>query len=144
MHEEAGARDGSGCDDVFDDVRIGDADTLAIKHLRVDITIKDGVANARIEQVFKNSTDRDLEATYVFPLPENASIADFAMYMNGKRMSGELVEKGKARQVYEEIVRRMKDPGLLEHMGGNLGNPKRPTSAMTLSSSRACTSTYIR
>jgi Ca-activated chloride channel family protein len=93
---------------------------LAIKHQRVDISIKDAVATARIEQVFKNSVNRDLEAVYIFPLPENAAIAEFAMYINGKRMEGELVEKGKARKIYQDIVRRMKDPGLLEHMGGNL------------------------
>lgn len=93
---------------------------LAIKSQRVNIRIKDGTATASVEQIFKNSVDRDLEAIYVFPLPENASIADFAMYINGKRVSGELVEKGKARQIYEDIVRRMKDPGLLEHLGGNL------------------------
>lgn len=93
---------------------------LAIKHQRVDIDIKDGVATARIEQVFRNSTRRDLEAVYVFPLPLNAAIGDFAMYINGKRMSGELVEKDKARKIYQDIVRRMKDPGLLEHMGGTL------------------------
>jgi Ca-activated chloride channel family protein len=93
---------------------------LAIKNQRVDIQVKNGVANVKVEQTFKNSVDRDLEAVYVFPLPEGASIADFALYINGKRTSGELVEKGKARAIYEDIVRRMKDPGLLEHMGGNL------------------------
>ncbi len=93
---------------------------LAIKHQRVNIDIKDGVATARIEQVFKNSVNRDLEAVFIFPLPENASISDFAMYINGKRMSGELVEKDKARKIYTDIVRRLKDPGLLEYMGGNL------------------------
>ncbi|MEI6218302.1 MAG: VIT domain-containing protein [bacterium] len=93
---------------------------LAIKNQRVSIQIKDGTATASIEQVFKNNVDRDLEAIYVFPLPEGASIADFAMYINGKRVSGELVEKGKARKIYEDIVRRMKDPGLLENLGGNL------------------------
>lgn len=98
----------------------GSIPPLAIKHQRVDIRIKDGVATARIEQVFKNSINRDLEAVYIFPLPANAAIGDFAMIINGKRMSGELVEKGKARKIYQDIVRRMKDPGLLEHMGGNL------------------------
>lgn len=93
---------------------------LAIQHQRVDISIKDGVATAKIEQVFKNSTSRDLEAVYIFPLPVGAAIADFAMYIDGKRMSGELVEKAKARKIYQDIVRRMKDPGLLEHMGGTL------------------------
>ena len=93
---------------------------LAIKHQRVDITIKDGVADARMEQVFKNNVNRDLEAVYIFPLPASASIADFAMYINGKRVSGELVPKDKARKIYQDIVRRMRDPGLLEHMGGQL------------------------
>lgn len=93
---------------------------LAIKSQRVEIDIQDGVASARIVQVFKNSVNRDLEAVYVFPLPENAAIADFAMTINGKRVGGELVEKEKARHIYQDIVRRMKDPGLLEHMGGNL------------------------
>jgi len=93
---------------------------LAVKHQRVDIQIKDGVATAKIEQVFKNNVNRDLEAVYVFPLPENAAIGDFAMYINGKRMSGELVEKDKARKIYQDIVRRLKDPGLLEYLGGNL------------------------
>lgn len=93
---------------------------LAIKHQRVDIDIKDGVADVRIEQVFKNSVSRDLEAVYVFPLPPGASVADFAMYIDGKRVSGELLEKDKARRTYEDIVRRMKDPGLLEYMGGTL------------------------
>ena len=98
----------------------GSIPPLGIKHQRVDINIKDGVATAKIEQVFRNSTNRDLEAVYIFPLPLNAAIADFAMYIDGKRMSGELVEKGKARKIYQDIVRRMKDPGLLEHMGGSL------------------------
>ena len=93
---------------------------LAIKYQRVDITIKDGVADTRMEQVFQNNVDRDLEAVYIFPLPADASIADFAMTINGKRVSGELVARDKARRIYEDIVRRMRDPGLLEHLGNQL------------------------
>lgn len=93
---------------------------LAIKHQRVDVRVTDGVSAVKIEQVFANATDRDLEAVYVFPLPEGAAISDFGMYINGKRVSGEVVEKGQARRVYEDIVRRMRDPGLLEHLGDNL------------------------
>ncbi|OGV64483.1 MAG: hypothetical protein A3K19_21380 [Lentisphaerae bacterium RIFOXYB12_FULL_65_16] len=93
---------------------------LGIRHQRVDINIRDGVANVRVDQVFFNSTDRDLEAVYVFPLPEDASISDFAMTINGKRVSGELLPKEKARSIYQDIVRRMRDPGLLEYIGGAL------------------------
>ena len=93
---------------------------LAIQYQRVNIDVKDGVATATIEQVFKNSVNRQLEATYVFPLPADASIGEFAMYINGKKQAGELVESGKARKIYEDIVRRMRDPGLLEYMDGQL------------------------
>ena len=93
---------------------------LAIKYQRVSIEIKEQVAKTHVEQVFQNNVNRDLEATYVFPLPKGAAVTEFAMYINGKRASGELLEKGKARKIYEDIVRRMKDPGLLEYMDNNL------------------------
>jgi Ca-activated chloride channel family protein len=93
---------------------------LAIKHQRVEIDVQDGVANAKIEQVFQNSVSRDLEAVFVFPLPKGAAVSDFAMHINGKRMSGEIVGKDQARGIYQDIVRRMKDPGLLEHLGNDM------------------------
>ena len=93
---------------------------LVIKHQRVSALIEDLVATTTVKQVFLNSTDRQLEATYVFPLPAGASVTEFAMVVNGKRVTAELVEKDKARRVYEDIVRRMRDPGLLEYLGSNL------------------------
>ena len=93
---------------------------LAIKHQRVSIEITDQVAKTHVEQVFQNHVNRDLEATYIFPLPKGAAVTEFAMYINGKRASGELLEKDKARKIYEDIVRRMKDPGLLEYLDNHL------------------------
>jgi len=93
---------------------------LAIKNQRVDIQISEQVARVRLDQVFQNSTARDLEATYIFPLPKGAAIEDFALYINGQRKSGELVEAQRARRIYQDIVRRMRDPGLLEYMDSNL------------------------
>jgi len=93
---------------------------LAVKSHRVSVQIKDGVATTSLTEVFQNSTDRRLEATYVFPIPAEAALTDFAMYINGKRESGEVVEADTARQIYEDIVRRMRDPGLLEYMGSRL------------------------
>lgn len=93
---------------------------LAVKYLRVDAQIDSQVATTRVVQEFQNSTGRDLECTYIFPVPKTAAIRDFAMYIGGKRMKGELLDRDKARRVYEEIVRRAKDPGLLEYMDGNL------------------------
>jgi Ca-activated chloride channel family protein len=93
---------------------------LAMVNHRVTITLEDQVAVTRVEQVFRNHTDRQLEATYVFPVPRGASVDRFTMWVNGREVRGELVEAAKARQTYADIVRRTQDPGLLEYMGNNL------------------------
>ena len=86
----------------------------------MDTTIDNQVATTHVTQEFQNSTNQQLECTYIFPLPKNAAIRGFSMYIGGKLQDGQLVEKEKARQVYEEIVRRTRDPGLLEYMDGNV------------------------
>ena len=89
---------------------------LAIKSHRVNVKVEAGLATTRVDQVFVNNTRRRLEASYIFPLPRGAALTDFALYINGKRRSGEVLEAGKARRVYEDIVRRLRDPGLLEYL----------------------------
>lgn len=93
---------------------------LAIESHRVEVEVKDRTAETKVVQVFRNSTSRQLEAIYTFPLPKGAAVSDFALWMNGKRVSGEVLEKEKAREIYEGIVRRMKDPGLLEYVGNDI------------------------
>lgn len=87
---------------------------------KVDVAIEDQVGITRVEQVFRNHTDRPLEATYIFPVPKGASVRKFSMWVDGKEVPGELVEADKAREIYTSIVRRTLDPGLLEYMGNNL------------------------
>ncbi len=93
---------------------------LSVQYHRVTVDINNQVATTSIDQVFKNDYPTDLEGTYIFPLPDDASISSFSMYINGKETEGEILDKDKARQIYEDIVRRMKDPGLLEYMGRNI------------------------
>ncbi|HLW65501.1 MAG TPA: VIT domain-containing protein [Gemmataceae bacterium] len=93
---------------------------LAMVNHRVQITIEDQVATTKVEQVFRNHTDRQLEATYIFPIPKGASVNKFSMTVDGKEQSGELVKADDARKVYTDIVRRTQDPGLLEYIGNNM------------------------
>src|SRR3984893_8072914 len=93
---------------------------LAMLNHQVTIAIDDQVAVTKIEQTFRNHTDRELEATYIFPVPKGASVKEFTMVVNGKVEKGELVEADKARQIYTSIVQRTQDTGLLEYMGNNL------------------------
>ncbi|MCC6875874.1 MAG: VWA domain-containing protein [Sandaracinaceae bacterium] len=97
-----------------------DIEPLAIRYHRVTVSIRERVAETRIEQAFLNHTSETLEATYVFPIPEGATVSGFALWIDGRRQEGELLASAQARQIYEQIVRRMQDPGLVEHLGGNL------------------------
>jgi len=93
---------------------------LAVTYHRVSVDIHDGTAVTKIDQMFRNDFDTDLEASYIFPIPEDAAIGEFALYVNGERMGGEILDRDRARQIYEQIVREMRDPGLLEYVGRNM------------------------
>jgi Ca-activated chloride channel family protein len=93
---------------------------LAMLNHQVTIKLEDQVAITHVEQVFRNHTDRQLEATYIFPVPKGASVTKFTMWVNGKETHGELLPADKARDVYTSIVRRTQDPGLLEYIGNNM------------------------
>lgn len=80
----------------------------------VRVTVHDGVAVTHVDQVFLNTEDRVVEALYLFPVPRGASVANFSMWINGKEMVGEVVEKQRARQIYDSYKRQQRDPGLLE------------------------------
>ena len=88
---------------------------LSIKYHHVDIKIDNQVAQTAVDQVFINHFHRDLEGTYIFPIPAEASISKFSMYMGNEEIKGKILDKNEARQIYEDIVRRKKDPALLEY-----------------------------
>ena len=93
---------------------------LPVKSVSVETKIVNQVATTHVEQVFRNDTDFVLEGTYFFPIPETASISEFAIWENGRRLVGEVRSREEARRIYDEIVRRQRDPGLLEYAGKDL------------------------
>ena len=93
---------------------------LPVKSIQLDTKINGQVATTHVEQVFRNDTQYTLEGTYFFPIPETASIVEFAIWENGKKLVGEVRSKEEARRIYDEIVRRQRDPGLLEYAGKDL------------------------
>ncbi|HEX8565788.1 MAG TPA: VIT and VWA domain-containing protein [Pyrinomonadaceae bacterium] len=93
---------------------------LPVKSIKLDTKINNQVATTHVEQIFRNDTDATLEGTYFFPIPESASISEFAIWENDKRLVGEVRTREEARRIYESIVRRQRDPGLLEYAGKDL------------------------
>jgi Ca-activated chloride channel family protein len=91
-----------------------------VKYHHVDVEINDPIALTKIDQVFINPYSRELEADYIFPIPENAAISRFVAWLGGHKMEAELLDASQARRIYEDIVRQRKDPALLEYAGRGL------------------------
>jgi len=92
---------------------------IRVRSQRVSAAVENGIARTTVRQTFVNPHGRALEAIYTFPVPDGAALVDVAMEVGGQRLEGLVVERKKARQIYDSIVRRKKDPALVEQIGRN-------------------------
>lgn len=93
---------------------------LEVAFTRVTAVIDDQFARTRVEQEFYNPNARQLEGTFLFPVPRGAQLEKFSMEINGKPVEAELLAADKARGLYDDIVRKLRDPALLEYAGRDL------------------------
>ncbi|MBL8813852.1 MAG: hypothetical protein JNM43_27030, partial [Planctomycetaceae bacterium] len=92
--------------------------TMGFHHVTVEV--RDQIARTTIEESFVNNTNTRLEGQFHFPLPHDASISGFGMWIGNELVEADVVEKQRAREIYETILRENRDPGLLEWEGGNI------------------------
>jgi Ca-activated chloride channel homolog len=90
---------------------------LELARHHAEVTITDQVAVTTIEQMFHNPNSRPIEGTFLLPLPRGAQIQSFRMEIDGEWVDAELLPADRARKIYEDIVRSLKDPALLEYVG---------------------------
>ncbi len=88
---------------------------LEVGYHHVNVKIDGQICTTSVDEEFYNPNSQQLEGTYLFPVPKTAQIDKFSMQINGKETSAELLDANKARSIYEEIVRRERDPALLEY-----------------------------
>ncbi len=89
---------------------------IALEASKVEARIDGRVATVTLHQTFFNPNPRALEGTYLLPLPTDASIGQFRLTSGGKTFAGELLDRERARTIYEGIVARQRDPALLEFL----------------------------
>lgn len=85
-----------------------------IKAHHVEVTLNNGFVQTVVDQVFGNAADTDFEACYTFPIPKSASLSELSLWIDGKEVIGEVVEKKKAREIYEKQVQQGKDTAIAE------------------------------
>lgn len=92
----------------------GSLPPLEIREHHVEAILEDGYATTKVEQVFHNPHQQDLEAVYSFPVPEKGAVAEFTVWIDGKPVNGEVLEKKAARDIYEEEKSAGREAGLTE------------------------------
>jgi Ca-activated chloride channel family protein len=93
---------------------------MEVSYVKVNTRINDQIAVNSVDQEFYNPNPSRLEGTFVFPIPKGAHIDKFTMEIDGKQAEAELLSADKARHIYEDIVRKLKDPALLEYAGRDI------------------------
>ena len=96
----------------------------AVKYHHVNIQVRDQVASVSIDQAFVNTGGGMIEVEYLFPVPPGAAVDSMTLMVNGKEYAARLLKAEEARKIYESIVRRKKDPALLEYAGFGLYRTK--------------------
>ncbi len=92
-------------------------ESLKIDFHRVDVRIENQIAHTSIDMKFVNEGNMLAEGTWVFPLPLGASVDELIMYINDTPIEAKILDAREARSIYDEIVRRYRDPALLEYVG---------------------------
>ena len=97
----------------------GERVPLRISEYHADVLIAGASASTTLTLVFENERNRQLEGRLILPIGEGKTVSRFAMDVNGKIREGVVVERNKARRVFEAIVARRVDPGLLSWVDGS-------------------------
>jgi len=90
---------------------------LEVTYHHVNVKIDGQIATTSVDQEFYNPNPQSLEGTYLFPIPKGGQIDKFTMEIAGRQVQAELLSADKARAIYEDIVRKLRDPALLEYAG---------------------------
>ncbi|MEJ2049954.1 MAG: VIT domain-containing protein, partial [Calditrichota bacterium] len=93
---------------------------ISLQKVDARVRLINGVADVTLEQVFRNHSQVNLEGEYLLSLQPGAQVHDFHLYIDGKKTQGQILDATEARKVYTDIVRRMRDPALMEYAGYGL------------------------
>lgn len=92
-------------------------ESVVLKSYTVKAEVVNQVAQFMLELTFYNPSDVVQEEMYIFPVPKGTVISNLTLCGDGQCHEGKLMSASEARQIYQEIVRRTKDPALLEYLG---------------------------
>ena len=97
-----------------------DDQSYKIKEIGVNVNLADQIAKVQVSQSFVNTGSRQMEVSFVFPLPYDGAVDSLTFMVDGKEYEAKLMSAGEARTIYEGYIRRNQDPALLEWIGAGM------------------------
>ncbi len=100
--------------------RIVNGSSVEKTRSEVRVRLEGRVAQVEVSEWFRNEGSRLAEGHYLYPLPGEAVFQGFSLFQGDAELRGEVMAADRAREIYEEIVRRRADPALIELAGHGL------------------------
>ncbi len=100
--------------------RPGHTQPVSIQEVGANVSIKEQVASTTLTIVLANSAGVPQEAQIILPVPDGSTVRSFEMEGMPNEGQAQILSRDEARRIYENIVRSLRDPGLVEFAGLNL------------------------
>ncbi len=100
----------------------GIATSVPAVRLGTDIVanVSGQTARVTVTQAFRNTSEEWMEATYLYPLPDNGAVDTLQMVVGDRIFSGKIKPKEEAKQIYEEAKANGQKAGLVEQHRPNM------------------------
>lgn len=77
---------------------------VPLRGVSIEAEISGFCARVSVAQRYVNTEDKPIEAVYVFPLDEGAAVCGFEAVLDGTLVVGEVQEREKAFEIYDEAI----------------------------------------
>lgn len=102
----------------------GDGQPSAVPAVRLgtdmDVTVSGPIMRVRMTQAFRNTSKGWMEATYLYPLPEDGAVDTLKMVVGQRVVIGHIKRRAEARDIYERAKAEGRRSGLVEADRPNL------------------------
>ncbi len=94
--------------------------TFPLKDTEVKAKIAGNLSRVEVTQKFENPFTEPLEATYVFPLPDEAAVDEMEIKIGDRLIKGNIKKRAEAKQIYQKAKQEGRTAGLLEQQRDNI------------------------
>ena len=101
-------------------LRTREQESLCLHNVHMEATLEDLLCTTRIKQTWQNTTRKNIEAVYTFPLPLDGVLLDLTVRMKDRTLRGQAVEKKQAEEAYEDAIVQGDTAIMLERSGSGL------------------------